>query len=151
MKTILSIVIGLFALISICNSQTISLTPLGWSYGYVEVSSISPPLTVYATNLTDTGFVNLYLRYGALPTQSLYDEKAELINGNPLGNSVTYNSGIKPNVPYYFALYNESLIPQTVSVAINEGTMTMVPEPDDLLFLILFLIVIGAFSTNDKW
>ena len=155
MKKILTIIVGLLALVSICNSQTLSLAPLGWDYGYVEVFSISPPLTICATNLTDTGFVDLYLRYGYLPTSSGYDEKAELVNGNPPGNSLTYNGGLKPNVPYYFALYNESLIPQIISIAVNEGTITMVPEPcSGLLFFlgILFILMLGldlsSFNPN---
>src|SRR5208283_1708570 len=126
MKTILSIIIGLLALVSICNSQTLTIGPLGWDYGYVEVSSIEPTLTFSATNYTSTGLVDLLISYLYPPTQ--FNGMVGLTNGIPPGNSIAFDGGIKPDAPYYFALCNESVLPQTVYITSNFGPVTVVPE-----------------------
>jgi hypothetical protein len=150
MKKILTSILGFFALVTICNSQTFSLTPLGWDYGYVETTSIEPSLTFYATNYTGTGLVDLYLRYLELPTQTSYDAMTGLTNSGPVGpgNSVTFPGGIKPDVPYYFAFYNTSVLPQSVSIMNNVGIITIiggVPEPSAISLIILCVICAGLF------
>jgi hypothetical protein len=163
MKSILvAFIVGLFALISTCNSQTLTVGPLGWDYGYVEVSSLTPTLTLYATNYTSppslTPPIDLYIRYLALPTQTMYDAMTGLTNNGPIGpgNSVTFPSGVKPDVPYYFAFYNGSVLSQDVSITSNVGTITVigVPEPHYIAFgilIVVLIIVIQYIRSHRKW
>ena len=154
MKSILlALIVGFFALIPTCNSQTFTLGSLGWTYGYAEVSTISPPLTFYATNLTSTGLVDLYIQYLYPPTQSRFESMTSLTHGTPPGNSLTFDYSIKPDAPYYFALHNESLLPQMISITSNEGFVTVVPEPHSsalFIFLLFFIILVAAHPANKR-
>ena len=149
MKSILlAFVVGLFALISTCESQTITLSGLGWSYGYVEVPSLEPTLTFSATNYTSTGLVELFIKYLSPPTSTSFDSMTGLTNLGESGlwSSVTFPGGIKPDAPYYFALHNESVIPQTVYITSNFGPVTVVPEPgvgNLFLLAVIFVIMLG--------
>jgi hypothetical protein len=116
-------VTGLSLLIEPHNDLTkglqTTLGPLGWFYDYIDVPAWATNLTFFATNLTASGTVDFFVRYGAEPTLSNYDERVQLTIGKPNG---TISIG-PPLVPgrYWIGLYNESTIPQTVYVIATLG------------------------------
>jgi subtilisin-like proprotein convertase family protein len=106
---------------------TIILGPLGWFYEYIDVPPGATNLTIYATNITATGVVDLFVRYGAIPTLTATNEfgPARLTNsGSPgPGNSISIGPPLTPG-RYWVGLYNESLVPQTVYIVAKLGMGT---------------------------
>jgi subtilisin-like proprotein convertase family protein len=103
---------------------TTILGPLGWFYEYIDVPPGATNLTIYATNLTGTGQVDLFVKVGARPTLTDTNEfgPARLTNNGSLGLDGSISIG-PPLVPgrYWVGLYNESLVPQTVYVIAKLG------------------------------
>src|ERR1035437_4873182 len=103
---------------------TTTLGPLGWFYDFIDVPPGATNLTIYATNLTGTGLVDLFVKVGARPTLTDTNEfgPARLTNSGPLGpgNSISIGPPLTPG-PYWVGLYNESLMPQTVYVIAKLG------------------------------
>ena len=103
---------------------TTTLGPLGWFYDYIDVPPGATNLTIYATNLTGTGQVDLFVKVGARPTLTDTNEfgPARLTNSGPLGpgNSISIGPPLVPG-RYWVGLYNESLMPQTVYVIAKLG------------------------------
>jgi subtilisin-like proprotein convertase family protein len=106
------------------NGITTTLGPLGWFYDYIDVPPGATNLTIYATNLTGTGLVDLFVKVGAIPTLTDTNEfgPAGLTNSGPLGpgNSISIGPPLAPG-RYWVGLYNESLVPQTVYVIAKLG------------------------------
>jgi subtilisin-like proprotein convertase family protein len=106
---------------------TTILGPLGWFYDYIDVPPGATNLTIYATNLTGTGQVDLFVKVGARPTLTATNEigPAMLTNSGPLGfgNSISIGPPLVPG-RYWVGLYNESLVPQTVYIVAKLGMGT---------------------------
>jgi subtilisin-like proprotein convertase family protein len=86
--------------------------PLGWKRDFIDVPPGTTNLTISATNLTGTGQLDLYVKFGSIPTLTDTNEfgPAGLTNGIPPGNSITINSPVPGR--YWWGLYNNSLNPQ---------------------------------------
>ena len=105
---------------------TMTLGPLGWGYGYIDVPSGTASLTVLATNLTGTGLVDLYVKYGAIPTLTDTNEygPAGLTNSGPLGPWNSIYIGSPAPGRYWIGLHNNSVLSQTVYVIAKLGLVT---------------------------
>src|ERR1019366_1924914 len=106
---------------------TTILGPLGWFYDFIDVPPGATNLTIYATNLTGTGQVDLFVKFGARPTLTDTNEfgPARLTNSGSLGrgNSISIGPPLTPG-RYWVGLYNESLVPQTVYIVAKLGMGT---------------------------
>ncbi|HTY87248.1 MAG TPA: S8 family serine peptidase [Candidatus Acidoferrum sp.] len=104
-----------------------TLGALGWFYGYVDVPPGATSLTIAATNLTATGIVDLFVRYGRPPNLTNYDVWVQLTNvatlGAPPGNAITIGPPIVPG-RYWVGLYNESVLPQSFYIIATLGLGT---------------------------
>jgi len=103
---------------------TTTLGPLGWFRDFIDVPAGATNLTIYATNLTGTGQVDLFVKVGAIPTLTDTNEfgPARLTNSGLLGFDGSISIG--PPLPpgrYWVGLYNESILPQTVYVIAKFG------------------------------
>jgi subtilisin-like proprotein convertase family protein len=100
--------------------------PLGWKRDYVDVPPGTASLTISATNLTGTGQLDLYVKFGAIPTLTDTNEygPAGLTNsGLPgPGNSITINSPA-PGL-YWWGLYNNSVQQQNFYLIATLGLVT---------------------------
>jgi subtilisin-like proprotein convertase family protein/N-acetylneuraminic acid mutarotase len=87
-----------------------TVEPLSWQRDSIDVPPGTTSLTISATNLTDTGQLDLYVKYGSFPTLTDTNEYGPegLTNGTPPGNSITINSPA-PGL-YYWGLYNNSSV-----------------------------------------
>jgi subtilisin-like proprotein convertase family protein len=91
--------------------------PLGWIYEYIDVPAGATNLTFFATNITASGTVDFFVRLGAKPTLTNYDERVQL---TPNG-TISIGPPLTPG-RYFIGLYNESTtIPQTVYVIASLG------------------------------
>jgi subtilisin-like proprotein convertase family protein len=105
---------------------TVTIGPLGWQYGYIDVPSGTASLTVLATNWTGTGLVDLYVKYGAIPTLTDTNEfgPAGLTNSSPMGPENSIYIGSPAPGRYWVGLHNNSVLSQTVHVVADLGTVT---------------------------
>jgi len=104
------------------NLQTVTVSPLSWYYGYVDVPVGYTNITVLATNLTlpYTPPIQLYLNYNVEPDATTYLAEADLTNGIPPGNSISYGPPMQPG-RYFVGLYNPDSIAHTVLLGVTLG------------------------------
>ncbi len=94
-----------------------TVAPLSWFYDYIDVPAGATSLTISATNLTIPPSLspplNLYVKYGAIPTLTDTNEFGPigLTNGAPPGNSITINNPAPGR--YWVGLYNGSVQAQS--------------------------------------
>jgi len=111
------------------GGETNTVKPLSWFYDYIDVPPGFTNLSVFATNLppTSTPPLRLYLNVTNRPDFSNYLEEADLTNGTPPGNSISYGPPLQP-ARYWVGVYN----PDTIShdfylLAKLGGSLSSVP------------------------
>ncbi|MCX6896880.1 MAG: S8 family serine peptidase, partial [Verrucomicrobia bacterium] len=97
------------------NGVVFTIRPGGTAYDYIDVPAAATNLTICVGNESATPLpVELFVRYGSLPTQTAYDYKKTI---NPPGDclSISY-ADLPPLRPgrYFVGIYNPNAIDQTV-------------------------------------
>ncbi len=90
--------------------QTVTVPAQGWFYGYVDVPVGFTNLTLVGTNVTNPTApqpIQMYLGTNVEPTFTSYLVRADLTNGVPPGNSISYGPPLQPG-RYFVGLYNPS-------------------------------------------
>ena len=101
--------------------QTVYVPPHSWYYDYKDVPVGYTNLLVVATNMTIPPALNppvgLYLNYQTQPAVSNYLVRADLTNGTPPGNSISYGPPLTPG-RYWIGLFNDSDFQQVVKYGV---------------------------------
>jgi len=102
-----------------------TLGPLGSFFGFIDVPPGATNLSLFATNLTATGLVDMFVKLGSIPTLTDTNEfgPVGLTNGAPPGNSLSIGPPITPG-RYWVALINESVVPQDFFIIATLGIGT---------------------------
>jgi subtilisin-like proprotein convertase family protein len=89
---------------------TNTVQPNTWFYDYIDVPPGATNLTIYATNVSPvlaTPPLELFVKYGSLPTSTNFDEMVLLNLGNPPGNSISIGPPLASG-RYFIGVYNPS-------------------------------------------
>ena len=87
----------------------VSVPAHGWFIDYVDVPPGYTNLTFYGTNLPPTAVpaIQMYEKLGNEPTTADFDQRADLTNGVPPGNSISVGPPLNLG-RYFIGLYNPS-------------------------------------------
>jgi hypothetical protein len=102
----------------------VSVPPSGWFIDYVDVPPGYTNLTFFGTNVTSPAAllpIQMYERFDNEPTLTAFDERADLINGIPPGNSISIGPPLA-NGRYFIGLYNpNTTLSQNVFISASLG------------------------------
>ena len=99
----------------------VTIPPGGWFIDYVDVPPGYTNLTFYATNLPPTISppLQMYEKLGNDPTLTDYDQRADLTNGVPPGNTISIGPPLASG-QYFIGIYNPSTS-QTATVLLSDS------------------------------
>ncbi len=101
----------------------VAVPPGGWFIDYVDVPAGYTNLTFFATNVTvPVAFppIQMYEKFGNDPTLADYDQRADLTNGVPPGNTISIGPPLAQG-QYFVGLYNPGNTEQSVFISATLG------------------------------
>ena len=117
---------------SLTSGLTNTIPGHSWSYNYIDVPPGYTNLSVFGTNLPPTSVppLQMYLNVNSRPTFTNYLTEADLTNGTPPGNSISYGPPLAPG-RYWVGVYNpDSVTHEVYLLATLGGILTPVPTTD---------------------
>jgi subtilisin-like proprotein convertase family protein len=104
------------------GAVTVTVPANGWFIDYVDVPPGYTNLTFYGTNLPPTAVppIQMYEKLGNEPTLADYDQRADLTNGVPPGNTISVGPPLNLG-RYFIGLYNPSASDVTVLLSATLG------------------------------
>jgi len=93
------------------GGTNVTVQPNSWFYGFVVVPPGATNLTVIVTNFTGTASppLEMFIKYGALPTTNSFDEMTEITNATLIPPAVDGSISIGPPLTsgvYYVGVFN---------------------------------------------
>ncbi|MGD1089501.1 MAG: proprotein convertase P-domain-containing protein, partial [Verrucomicrobiota bacterium] len=108
------------------NTNPVIIQPSGWYYNFVVAPAGATNLTILVTNIStvvSTPPLELFVKYGALPTTNDFDEMVLITNGTPPGATISIGPPLTSGV-YYVGVYNPSDTEQTFLISATLGVGT---------------------------
>jgi subtilisin-like proprotein convertase family protein len=111
------------------NTNLVIVQPNSWVYGYVDAPPVATNLTVTVTNTTGTATppLEMFIKYGALPTTNSFDEMVLITNVTSMPPEVQGSITNGPPLTsgfYYVGVYNPSSTAQTILISATLGLGT---------------------------
>jgi subtilisin-like proprotein convertase family protein len=127
------------------NTNTTTIEPNGWLYGYIVVPPGATNLTVTVTNITGTAVppLELFVKYGALPTTNDFDEMVLINPSGTISIGPPLTSGV-----YYVGVYDPSGAAQTILISATLG-VGVAPAPVDFSSTGPVPLLDDAVTTNN--
>jgi subtilisin-like proprotein convertase family protein len=119
--------------VPLTSGSTNTIPGHSWFYDFIDVPAGYTNLSVFATNLPPTSQplpLRLYLNVGTAPTFSNYLFEADLTNGTPPGNSISYGPPLQP-ARYWVGVYNPDSVPHDVYIIATLGGLASAVPPTD--------------------